>query len=555
MEPLDQLMQTAVAHHQARRLHQAEKIYRAVLEREPRHADAWHLLGMIAHEAKQNRQAIDLIGRAIALDPDKPGYYNNLATIHENENELEAAVRCLQQALRQRPDYAAAWHNLGEVRKAQGRVRDALDAYLQAIRHSPHFFASHDSLLMLLNYDPRTSASDVAAAHRRYGALLPTVAACPARPTEPDRPLRVGYVSPDLRRHAVARFLEPILAHHDRAQFQVYLYGEIPGEDDVTRRLKTYAAGYWMTSLHPTAEVVERIRTDRIDILVDLAGHTRHNRLDVFPFRPAPVQCTYLGYSNTTGLDSVDYRITDCVVDPPDSPLWTSEQLVRLDHSFGCFQPPAGAPEVSSLPAARSGTITFGSHHPLVKLNDDVLALWGRVMQRVPTARLLCLRDNLGGELGQRLLKMLATHGIGPERVGLRSPDIDERNYLKLFAEIDIVLDAFPFNSHTMSCESLWMGVPLVTLRGDRPTSRLSSSVLTALGLNDWIADTPDAFVDIAARQAADLAGLARVRGDLRSKMLASVCDGASFTRELEAAYRQMWRNACAGAKAEKNIQ
>lgn len=546
---IEQLLRQGVEHQRARRFHEAEKIYRHVLAQAPGCADAWNLLGMIALEARQPAQAAQLVRRAIELAPNQPNYYNNLATIAEQLGDLDASVAALEQAIRLNPRFAAAHHNLGEMLKAQGRVGESLASYRRALEIDPYFFTCASSYLMLLNYDPHVTAAQLSAEHvrlgRRWTERLPR-AAPHAQSRDSERPLTLGYLSPDFRKHAVARFFEPLLENHDRSRFSVFLYAEIPGEDEVSRRLKARADGWRVTSLLPTAEVIRQVQADRVDILIDLAGHTRHNRLDVLAARPAPLCCTYLGYSNTTGIETVDYRITDAIVDPVDAPLPGPERLVRLPGSFACFLPPTTAPDVSPLPARQAGRITFGSHHPPLKMNDSVLALWRRVLDAVPGSRLLCMRDMLGGQLGERLRRQLAAHGIEGERLVFRSPTIAEPDYLAVFAEIDVVLDTFPFTGHTMSCESLWMGVPIITLRGDRPTGRLTSSVQTALGLAQYIADSPDEYVAIAASQAAGLDELERLRGELRGRMQRSLCDGPRFTQNLEAAYRQMWRTWCA---------
>jgi predicted O-linked N-acetylglucosamine transferase (SPINDLY family) len=528
---------------------EAERLYRQVLQADPRQPEAWHRLGLIAERAQQIPAAVDCLRRAIELQPRNPALYNSLGTIYEGDNQYRAAIDAFEAALRVDPRYATAHSNLGEVYKALGDVPRAIASYRAALAIDPCFFTCRSNLLMVLNYDPHTSPRQIFAEHCQWGSLK-RMFAPPARTghrtsRDPERPLKIGYLSPDFRKHAVARFFEPILRHHDRREFAVHLYAEIPKMDEVSERFRSLAQGWHRTGLVPTDQVVELIERDGIDMLVDLAGHTAHNRLDVFLHRPAPVQVTYLGYSNTTGLDSIDYRISDAVLDPVDEGLPMTETVVRLPGSFGCFEPPANSPPVSPSPRQSRGHVTFGSHHPLIKLNDEVLRLWRRVLEAIPDARLLFFRNQFHEPVAREFRARLAALGYPLERIEIQCPTSDEASYLRLFDEIDVILDTFPFNSHTMTCESLWMGVPIVTLRGDRPTARLSTSVLRQLDLPELCAATPDEFVTACQHLANDPQQLATLRQTLRDRLRTHLCDGATFTRHLEQLYRQMWRTWC----------
>lgn len=540
-------LQQAFEHYQAARFHDAEVLCRRLLQEQPNNADAWQLLGMLGHQAGQPQAAIELIRRALSLAPDQAGYWNNLATVYHDIGDLDKAAQCLTEALRRRPDYAAAHNNLGEVNKARGRIGDALASYRAALAHQPDLVPARSNYLMTLLYDPDLPIAEVRAEHLRWGRPPASVVLPGPFPNEPDpdRPLRIGYVSPDFRKHAVARFFEPVLEHHDRTQFEVFLYSEHPGGDAVTERLRARAAGFYRTVRRTSAEVAQQVRDDRIDVLIELAGHTRNNRLDVLACKPAPVQVTYLGYPYITGVPEIDYRMTDAVLDPPGSPDGPPERLVRLPGTFACFRPPDAAPAVAPAPSLKSGFITFGSHHPLIKLNDAVLALWRRVLETLPTSRLLFLRDQFTPSARAEFLARMKRLGLPDDRIDLRQSGSDEASYLSFYQHIDIILDCFPFTGHTMTCEALWMGVPVLTLRGDRPAGRLSASVLTKLELPDLIAQTPEEYVQIAAALATAPRRLAQVRADLRERMRQRLCDGSTYTRGLEAAYRQMWRDWC----------
>jgi predicted O-linked N-acetylglucosamine transferase (SPINDLY family) len=289
------------------------------------------------------------------------------------------------------------------------------------------------------------------------------------------------------------------------------------------------------------AAVAQLVRDDRIDILVDLCGHTGC-RLGVFARRPAPVQVTYLGYPNTTGLSAMDYRLTDAVADPPGEPVCHTEELVRLPGGFCCYAPPAGIPEPNPLPAQVAGFLTFGSLHKLAKLNDRVIDLWCALLRPVPSSRLLLFRDNLRGQVRDNLRRRFIERGVDEQR--LVFPDgVPGHNFLQVYHAVDIALDVFPWNGHATACESLWMGVPVLTLAGNRHAARMVASVLTQLGITDWIARTPEEYTAKAACWSGRIDELAALRSSLRERMrISPLCDGQRFTRELEAAYRQMWR-------------
>lgn len=542
MSPSEMLQQGA-EHHRAGRMHQAEVLYRRVLALDPSNADAWHLLGLIAHAAGQNEPAVQYLRHALQLAPSRADFLNNLATIHEADGELDLAADCLRAALRLRPDYAAAHHNLGEVCKSLGLLTEAMSSYRIACRCNPALAVAQHSLLNLLNYDPDARLDAVLAEHRRWGERFATPIAPPSHDPNPERRLRIGYVSPDFRKHAVARFFEPLLEFRDRSRFEVVLYAEAPVADTVTTRLRSLADGWRSTWGRSAADVAQQVREDRIDLLIDLAGHTRNNRLDVFALRPAPVQITYLGYPNTTGLTTVDYRISDAILDPPGEPTWTTEEVVRVPGGCWCFRPPDNAPEVKPPPSRSTGRITFGSHHAPIKLSDSTLAVWARVLDAVPDSRLLLFRHSLYPSVERELRRRLERFGVASERVELRRPNADEASYLAVYHDIDVLLDCWPFTGHTLTCEALWMGVPGVTLRGDRHAGRLSASVLTPLGLSDWIAESPEEYIDIARQACGDLDRLTRLRAELRNRIRSTLADGPAFMRRLEEVYRQLWRS------------
>jgi predicted O-linked N-acetylglucosamine transferase (SPINDLY family) len=347
--------------------------------------------------------------------------------------------------------------------------------------------------------------------------------------------------------HAVGFFFDPILSNHDREQFEVYCYSQDFIIDDLTRRFQSLAQGWRSIKGRSDQQVAEQVRGDGIDILVDLAGHTANNRLRVFAFKPAPIQVTYLGYPNTTGLSTVDYRFTDEVADPLGEPVCHTEELVRLPNGFCCYSPVPPAPEVGPPPLKQNGFFTFGSTHHLAKLNDAVLDLWCEVLRSVPKSRLLVFRDTLTGKGKEELHRRFTKRGISGERIQLDPPPGCEKSHFTIYNFIDLVLDAFPFTGHTTVVESLWMGVPAVTLLGNRFAGRMAASVLTRVGLNELIAKTSKQYVSAASECASDPERIEQWRFSSRERMRASpLCNGREFTRGLEDAYRKMWQTWCA---------
>jgi protein O-GlcNAc transferase len=532
------------------RLEEAVRAYRHALRLAPDYAEAHCNLGDALQRLNRPGEAIAAFRDAVRLQPDSAEPHLRLGSILLRQQKLAGAETCLREVLRLAPGCLGAANDLGCTLMLQGRIEEASATYRDILKRDPRHHVAHSSLLFHLNYDPELQPTALMEEHVRWAKTHAPhiVSAAYANDPDPDRPLRVGYVSPDLRWHAVARFFEPILANHDPRRVHAHCYAEVPVADAVTRRLQGLAQGWRSTCGLSDARLAETIRADKIDILVDLAGHTAGNRLLTFAHRPAPVQVAYLGYPNTTGLPAVTYRLTDPITDPPGSASRYTEELVYLAEGLCCFGLPADAPDITLLPASRTGHVTFASSHNLAKLNGRVLDLWARVLAAVPRSRLFVFRSGLDGSVRDRLAAEFARRSIGPERLELRDVamgELQERGYLALYSEADVFLDAFPAASHTTACEALSMGVPVVTLCGDRTWSRIPTSVLSRLGLDEWVANTPDEYVAIAARWAADLPALADVRAGLRGRLLARMGDGPRFTRALEETYRTLWRRWC----------
>ncbi len=440
-----------------------------------------------------------------------------------------------------------AHDNLGLALLRLGRLEEAERSYRRALAIEPAYAEAYEHLIALLNYIPGRGARDIYAEHlefaRRYGR-----AADPrpyANGKEANRRLRVGYISGDFRDHSVAFFIEPVLEKHNRRAFEVFCYYNFPRGDAVTMRLKALADQWRDVAALDDGALVDLIRADRIDILVDLSGHTAHNRLPALSRKPAPVQATWLGYLNTTGLDAMDYRITDAQASPEgmfDS--FHTEALIRLDGSQWCYRPQAGAPAVAPPPSANAGFVTFGAFTNLAKLGQPVIDLWSRVLEKSPGSRLLIVGRGLAAA-GDDLVARFARGGVAAGRISLQEFG-PFQDYLALHGAVDVVLDTFPYTGGTTTCHALWMGVPVVTVVGDTAASRGGASLLNAVGLGELVEQTDQQYVDIASGLASNPGRLSELRSTMRERMAASpLMDEARFTRHLEQAFRTMWRTWC----------
>ena len=404
----------------------------------------------------------------------------------------------------------------------------------------------HSDFLLALWHDPRQTPRAVFEESRRWAARhaepLRRLWRAHDNDRDPERRLRVGYVSPDFRDHAVGRLLRPVLARHGREAFEVFCYSDVERPDAMTARLRPLADVWRDTASIYDEELAEQVRADRIDILVDCCGHFAGNRLLAFALKPAPVQVSHFGYCGTTGLSAIDYRITDASSDPPGTTeACHTEALVRLDGGCcWCYEPAEPTPDVGPLPALAVGHVTFGSLNRPAKLNDAVIETWARVLRAVPGSRLLLL-SGTASDAG--LSARFARHGVDAARVddAPRQPRLD---YLALHNRIDVGLDPFPFNGDNTLCDALWMGVPSVALAGDAFVSRRGVSHLNNVGLPELAAEDVDGYVWVAAELAADLPRLAALRAGLRGRLSGSaLADGRSYVRRLEEAYRRMWRS------------
>jgi protein O-GlcNAc transferase len=470
------------------------------------------------------------------------------------EARFSEAAEHYRKVLDVHPDLSTAHNRLANCYNQLGRMADARRHYLEACRIEPDFAPAWASALACLNYDPYATPEQVTEAHRNWAerAAAPFYPAAASYDNDRDarRRLRIGYVSPDFRRHPVTAIFAPVLEAHERSAVEVFCYYNFASEDTVTLRLKR-SAGHWRDVAGMDDEALcKQVRADGIDILVDLAGQTSGNRLLTFARKPAPVQVSWLGYFNTTGLATMDYFISDPGSSPPGQERFHVETLLRLPHSRFCYEPPDYMPEVGPLPALKNGHVTFASLHNLSKLNDKVLALWGKVMQAAPDARLLVKAVALDDAANRvHFGARCARHGIAPDRLDLRGGSPIEE-VPATYAEVDIQLDCFPFSGGLTSFESLWLGVPVITLAGTTIPSRQSASILGNLGLTGLVTADEDAYVGKAAQLAGNLPQLAELRASLRPLFAASpLVDYTGMARGLEGIYRETWQDWLAATR------
>lgn len=529
----------AVAFKSLGKIQQAVKHLNSALASKPGYAVAHNNLGVALNELGRKDEAISHFQQAIFFDEAYAEAHYNLGNALKSQHQLDEAESCYLIALSNKPDYIDAQINLGAVLKDLGRAEEAVDRYQMVLDEHPNHVKAYSNLLFSMLHDPRQTPIALLDSHKRFADRFesPLVTRQIAHSNVPgaDR-IRIGYLSPDFRRHPVAFFMEPILANHDKKRFEIFCYFNHRRPDDVTSRIIGYADQWVNCKMMSDEELAAKIRTDRIDILVDLAGHTSGNRLLVFARKPAPIQISYLGYLGTTGLNSMDFRLTDWHADPVGFESFYTEKLLRLPHSQWCYRPSADMPDVSPLPALQNGYLTFGSLNSYAKVDTMSIGLWAKLLQHIPSAKLLMLTVP-AGNARQRLIESFTSHGIAENRLEIhgRCPR-DE--YLRLVQQADIALDPLAVNGATTMCEALWLGVPTLTLAGNRFTARAGFSVLQAAGLSQFAVKTERDLLDTARAYAEDLTLLAQLRKEIRMSVESStLTNEIAFVQSLEALY------------------
>ena len=553
-------------------------------------ADASYLLGKICLEIGDARGAITHFSQAVTLNPDFEfalrdlsralfqsgrkedaraliskglAQYPKSADFHfyqgnlcVDDRHLEEAIACYGRALEIAPDYAEVHDNISHALVELGRPEQAVASARRALELRPAYLAAYNNMLWAMLFLPGQSSGEYLAEAQNFGEKA-FAAAVPftawhgnrrAATAQLERPhLRVGMVSGDLRVHAVGFLLEGVLPKLHSANLELIAYSMNPADDGLTERLKGHFSDWTSIVGLSDEEAARKIHADGIDVLIDLAGHTAHNRLPVFAWKPAPLQVSWLGYLASTGVPGIDYVLADAVSAPLAVQNQFTEQIWCLPETFNCFTPPPSVPsalDVTAAPALRNGFVSFGSFQRMNKISERVLSLWARILMACPTAVLRLQNVQLGDpHVRQRILNTLQRKGIGSDRVRLAGEIAKREDYLAEYAQVDIVLDTYPYPGVTTTGEALWMGVPTVTLAGDTLLRRVGASVLTCAGLAQWVAWSDDEYVSLAVKQSLDLEGLARLRAGLRQKVAATALfDAGRFARQFEDALFAMWQ-------------
>ncbi|MGI9342152.1 MAG: tetratricopeptide repeat protein [Gammaproteobacteria bacterium] len=543
---------------QAGQLRNALRSYRKAIAVSPKYLPAYINLADLLGKQRQHKAAVKAYRKALRVGDDTPENQANLAMLHHRLglalrelDRTDEAISSYRDAIARQPDFALAHNSLGGALLARNELQDAMTCFRTALAHEPAFSRVHSNILLTMNYVADATQQQIYDESQKFD----TQHAAALRERAPfhnsksrKKTLRVGYLSPDFREHSVAHFTRTLLGTHNREVVEVYCYADVEKPDDLTGQFQAQADHWLAIDDLPDEEVAARIRQDGIDILVDLAGHTSNNRLMVFARKPAPIQVNWLGYPNTTGMRAIDYRLTDAIADPPgEADRLHVEKLVRLERGFLCYQTTEMVPAVAPPPSRARGYVTFGSFNMIRKVSPDVVRAWSSILRSVAGSRILLKSNALEDEgTRTRLLDAFGAHEIDPDRIELVNAVPSRSDHLELYSRIDIGLDPFPYNGTTTSFEAIWMGVPVVCLRGDRHAARVGASIMHHIGLPDLVADSEDDYVHLAQSLAGDAERLAALRNMLRPQLLDSVLmDVTGFAESLEDAYRKMWITYC----------
>jgi predicted O-linked N-acetylglucosamine transferase (SPINDLY family) len=527
---------------------EVEPLLRKSIQLKPDFADAYYNLGNVLYNVLLEDEAEEHLRFALKYNPLHFRAMSTLATVLISKGEMQEAQELCEKALVICPEYSMVYQVYGNVLQAFGRVDEAIIFYRKGLEINK--FDSASCLLFAMNLTPQFSQKEIFMESARWGQRLSqnynNKIYGHLNSLLPDRRIRIGYVSGDFKWHPVSFHLKPVLASHNKQRVEIFLYNTFPLTDSETEALADFADIYRdISSLaNEAAEIL--IRKDGIDILVDLAGHTSFHRLELFVRKPAPVQVSWLGYFNTTGLSAIDYLLSDPITNPPEYDAYFSEKVFRLLGCRFCYQPVTYDLTVAVTPALHNGYLTFGSFNSIQKISSNMIELWSRLLLEIPNARIILKSLSFENDsVVADFFRKFAAHGVTAERIELR-PYSKHMNMMAEYGDIDIALDTFPYNGGATTCEALWMGVPVVTLEGETPISRQSKAFLHTIGYPEWVATTADEYIEVVRGLTSNLGSLQKIRAGLRQKMLGSpLCDGKAFTEQLEAAYRQMWQSWC----------
>lgn len=525
-------------------LEQAIECYQKALQIAPKYAGAHNNLGIVYQRQGHLQLAIKHFQEAISQEQTKAEWFSNLATALMESGQVTQAINFYKEALKVLPDYAPLHSNLGNAYERRGDFSKAIVHYQQSLKLNPDLFWVHSNLLFCLRAQPQLTATQrfehFLMWNKQHAQPISSTQEPLSFEAPPDKPvLRIGYVSGDFRNHSASSTIGLLLANHKHQSFEVYAYVEVTHEDNTTKELKQMV-DYWRITIGKSnQEVAKIIEKDKIDILIDLAGHTANHRLLTFAYRPAPIQVTGLGFGDTTGMQAIDYRFSDRWISEPVTCQFNSEKVIYLD-SLMRWKPPEWHLPNSPLPMLKNGYLTLGCGNSLFKLNSEVISLWADVLKALPEAKLYLKKPEFNDpQTCESYLKKFQQLGIASNQVQLFGRT-SQQEHFAFYSQLDIALDPFPYNGGITSCEVLWMGVPVLTLKTGIQSS---VSILANLGLEEWIADTKVQFIEKVLSMASRPDDLMQLREQLRTKLLSSaICDGAGFTRQIEDAYRMMWR-------------
>ncbi|KAJ0976699.1 hypothetical protein J5N97_012173 [Dioscorea zingiberensis] len=552
----DAMYNLGVAYGEMLKFDMAVVFYELALHFNPHCAEACNNLGVIYKDRDNLDKAVECYQMALSIKPNFSQSLNNLGVVYTVQGKMDAAANMIEKAIIANPTYAEAYNNLGVLYRDAGNISLAIEAYERCLQIDPDSRNAGQNRLLAMNYINEGADDKLFEAHREWGRRFMKLYQQYTswdNLKDKERPLIIGYVSPDYFTHSVSYFIEAPLLHHDYSRYKVVVYSAVVKADAKTHKFRDRVlkrGGLWREIYGiDEKKVACMVRDDKVDILVELTGHTANNRLGMMACRPAPVQATWIGYPNTTGLPTIDYRITDSLADPPNTRQRHVEELVRLPECFLCYIPSPEAGPVLPTPALANGFVTFGSFNNLAKITPKVLQVWARILCAVPNSRLVVkCKPFCCDSVRQRFLSTLEQLGLEPLRVDLLPLILLNHDHLQAYSLMDISLDTFPYAGTTTTCESLYMGVPCVTMAGVVHANNVGVSLLTKVGLERLVAKTEDEYVKLAIQLASDIPALAELRMTLRELMSRSpVCDGAKFTRGLEATYRKLWHRYCDG--------
>jgi protein O-GlcNAc transferase len=533
----------------AGRIEEAAVSYRRALAIKPDFVEGHNNLGAIQAAMGQLDQAIASYRQALAMNPNLIEAHVNLGAALADKGQFEEAVASYEQALARKPDYASAHYNMGNALKDTGRQDEAVACYRKALACNRNYVEVHNNLLMTMLFqstsDSRSLLVESENWNRRHAEPLKRFIQPHENNRDPERRIRVGYVSPDFRNHPVGRFVLPLLARHDPLNFEIVCYSQVSHPDKTTAELRAHANAWRNIAGLNDADVAELIRQDRIDILVDLSMHTANNRLLAFARKPAPIQVSYLAYASFPALETIDYYLTDRYLEPDESKNNHGfAKPIRLDGTYWCYQPAATAGLITELPALKAGRITVGCLNNFSKVTPIAMETWAEVLREIPGSYLLC--QSPPGAHRQNFVDFFSARGITADRLEIVER-VQPQTYFTTYQRIDIALDTFPYAGGTTTCDALWMGVPVVTLAGRTSIARAGVSILSNAGLPELIAHDPEEYARRVIDLASDLPRLAKLRSTLRRRLEgSSLMDAPRYARDVENAYRTMWRTWCA---------